>query len=1155
MQVHPIGFRESFERVSSQGKPGDEDEEKKKPLSDLIRCVKERGSTKPVKKNKEIEELMQEPSVAPKKRVASHTLTPSHQDFKKGRHDENKGIGRKQALFDVLKRVEKVMARKKQQKDQGKPGTGSSVPNTPSTPAASLQKSNEMVMSFQSTELIKTMEDMAAMTMPEADASFAKKEHQGGGLSSADGDVEKLALHTLEYIVLEVFEWDDFQLLGDAALVSGMTLGDKLIRVLNKSNSGELYIKLRGSWSAADLDIGEEINIVTGGPKGETGADASAEGHVVLTLSDASADEVVLVRYPGRLVTGTRLSAATSCTRQAVLDEKVQGGFGYHPSAVLGSVKHEMIQRCMSSNTWTREFLLEQIDLLLKENYESLYGAEMKEQETSDELKNFIPTVQDFMEEHMVSGMADLSLQQGNRQNRRGQLDICEIVEIEDYLTSRTYGVKGIVDVSVKGKVKSGHRTENGKNALMPLEIKTGKEMFNHRAQLVVYVMLMEDAYREKVEDAVMWYTKKGAPTVIPVSAQERRHIIQARNYLAGALEGNKLPRLLEDHRTCSRCFQVSSCMGLHKMLEGGREDTSGIGDLFSTLTSHISPAHTRYFQKWYKALCLEEEYGRNRKKGIQSFHSIVLSLGGEAADQSLSQDSANLGVCYTFEVNHSDTKKDGEKSTNVFALGLDAGDRVQLNALSTENAFQINGRVHRFEPNDGCLEVILSQRLRGLLGRKDSKWRLSKDQSSSLNALLKGNLVELVMEREKEHVCRLRQLIIEKASPKFKVQGAFDAKDAKGQLNLRQKEAILSAINAEDYSLILGTPGSGKSTVIVELIQILLSRGKTVLVTSHTNTAVDNILARLIEKNVDFIRIGNKKSVSKEVQPYMIGGDRHPVDGMEGLREVMENVRVLGCTCYNMSHPIFSSHSRGDGKFDYCIVDEASQITLPAVLGPLLKVDKFVLVGDHYQLPPLVVSEAAAAAGLGRSLFEELVESQPEAVVFLEETYRFTKGICSLSSSLIYSDRLRCGSEGGNGSEEISFLDTDLMVGRDVSEICLQVVTNFLKGGIKPEQIGVITPYRSEVLSLKNLFYNNKNNNKDLSTVAIDTVDRFQGQEKDLIILSAFCRSNEQLLYDWRRVNVALTRAKHKLILIGSGTTLSSIPIFDSLLKLIVKR
>lgn len=116
---------------------------------------------------------------------------------------------------------------------------------------------------------------------------------------------------------------------------------------------------------------------------------------------------------------------------------------------------------------------------------------------------------------------------------------------------------------------------------------------------------------------------------------------------------------------------------------------------------------------------------------------------------------------------------------------------------------------------------------------------------------------------------------------------------------------------------------------------------------------------------------------------------------------------RVVVCTSLGINHPIFMKK-----RFDFCVVDEASQLTLPACIGPLRLAQTFVLVGDHYQLPPLVRSRAALKEGLGESLFKQLADSQPQAMVQLRSQYRMNEEIMLVANRLVYNNLLRCGSE-----------------------------------------------------------------------------------------------------------------------------------------------
>lgn len=205
------------------------------------------------------------------------------------------------------------------------------------------------------------------------------------------------------------------------------------------------------------------------------------------------------------------------------------------------------------------------------------------------------------------------------------------------------------------------------------------------------------------------------------------------------------------------------------------------------------------------------------------------------------------------------------------------------------------------------------------------------------------------------------------------------------------------------DYALILGMPGTGKTTTIASLIHVLLAMGLRVLVTSYTHTAVDNILLKLQAMAIPFLRVGNPSAVAPTLGPYTL--DHAHVTTVAQLQAVYDRARVVGVTCLGVHHTLFRAQ-----RFDVCIVDEASQITQPVCLGPILCADRFVLVGDHYQLQPLVQHAKAAARGMGVSLFSRLCEAHPAAAATLDHQYRMNAAIMQLPNLLIYRQRLKCG-------------------------------------------------------------------------------------------------------------------------------------------------
>lgn len=282
--------------------------------------------------------------------------------------------------------------------------------------------------------------------------------------------------------------------------------------------------------------------------------------------------------------------------------------------------------------------------------------------------------------------------------------------------------------------------------------------------------------------------------------------------------------------------------------------------------------------------------------------------------------------------------------------------------------------------------------------------------------------------------------------------------------------------------------------------------------------------------------------------------------------------------------------------RFDYCIVDEASQITLPTCIGPLRYADKFVLVGDHFQLPPIVRKAEARAGGLDVSLFKRLSDAHPSAVVPLSSQYRMNEDIMLLSNKLIYEDRLRCGNEaiakqalqlphratcadigksacGGDcwiqglleEESKAMFVDTDAVPAQETragdlvqnpteAALVTQLAQAMVASGVRQHDIALITPYRQQIKLISRLMAA-----AGLSDVEVLTADKAQGRDKDVILVS-LVRSNDtgsvgELLRDWRRINVSFTRAKKKLVVFGSQSTLKQDALLRKFFDLMAER
>lgn len=255
--------------------------------------------------------------------------------------------------------------------------------------------------------------------------------------------------------------------------------------------------------------------------------------------------------------------------------------------------------------------------------------------------------------------------------------------------------------------------------------------------------------------------------------------------------------------------------------------------------------------------------------------------------------------------------------------------------------------------------------------------------------------------------------------------------------------------------------------------------------------------------------------------------------------------------------------------RFNWVVIDEAAQASMPSTLIPLLKGERFVLFGDHFQLPPVIMSQEAKDLGLDQSLMDYLAKSYPYQLLRLERQYRMHQDINDLVSSLFYEGTLipdetvkdkRLSSASGKAigaldepviqcyqvaGQELRYGDSKSYYNMAEIDQVKDLVTKYLALGLDPRQIAVITPYKAQAQLITKAL----KQNQDLE---IDTVDAFQGREKDLVIIS-FVRSNASgalgFLKDFRRLNVSISRAKHKLILVGNMSTLKEEPLYQELL------
>lgn len=432
----------------------------------------------------------------------------------------------------------------------------------------------------------------------------------------------------------------------------------------------------------------------------------------------------------------------------------------------------------------------------------------------------------------------------------------------------------------------------------------------------------------------------------------------------------------------------------------------------------------------------------------------------------------------------------------------------------------------------------------------------------------------------------RLRLLVAGERAPRFRPPPTLD--DLPVVFNAEQHTAVARALAAEDFLCVQGPPGTGKTRVVAEIARRAVARGERVLVAAFTNQAVDTVLARLLADGYDdFIRLGHALAVAPAVQRFRLEARTRarvatalapdePLDPA-ALREAFLRAPLAAATTATWSSERFDD--AGDAlRFDLAIVDEASQLTVPALLGALRFARRFVLVGDERQLPPLVVSETAANGGLSRSLFGQLLARWGEAgAVSLVRQYRMHPTICGFPSAAFYDGRLIADGDAQTATLHLAltpgdpagavldparplvFVDVpaDREPGGKLSDaqanLIRQLVLALRAGGLAATEIGVIAPYRAQVALIRQRLAAHGERE-----VVVDTVDRFQGGERRAILFSFGGRANDvtpslaraDFLTDPRRLNVALTRAQRKLIIVGdAGWLADSSPLLHRLI------
>ncbi len=776
---------------------------------------------------------------------------------------------------------------------------------------------------------------------------------------------------------------------------------------------------------------------------------------------------------------------------------------------------------------------------------------------------------------------------------------------LEPSFFSEKYGFQGRLDLLQINK--NEYKIVELKSGKLPYpSYDLGKIALNHEVQTGVYRLMTESVFgvdSRNVEAAILYSSGNISGTNLRFAAefqQLEKEIINVRNHIVA----NEHAIMNGDNETMSQLFRE-----LYSTTDFAQKTakfyTQKIED-FKSVLQQCTPTELSYFYRYIRFISRElylQKIGDVEYESPTGVASLWNSDFSERADA--------LDVLYDLTIESIDDS--GNDMKIVFRRNHAENDIVNFREgeicivypRQNEQDTVLNRQILKGNLaaiSNNFIEVRFRNKQRNRAYFNENRlWAVEHDTlDTSYNSMYKSLFAFLNAAK------RQRNLLLGIEMP----QSVIDTENEMAY----PENIIQRAVSAEDYFLIIGPPGTGKTSIFArQLIEEYYAKKNTnILVLAYTNRAVDELCEAINSAfgkgNKRFIRVGTELSCAEEYRDRLLQNISEKAENRESLRKEIENTRIFVSTLASINGKLELFNLK---KFDVAIIDEASQILEPQIIGLLPHFDKFILIGDHNQLPAIVLQKNSVSAihepelteigitNCAHSLFERLLrncvkrnwdhayaqltiqgrmheqiaefpsrqfypqsllpaqdwQSQPWNSSFPKTENLFLQYVSKSRIALFSTEQLRSQNTSTKTNENEA--DTVVKIVKALATVYAHDGRNF-----DTRNIGIIAPYRNQIALIKHKLA--EADIADYEHIMVDTVERFQGSQRDIIVISFsvnkpyqlnfLCSLNDEGTVD-RKLNVSLTRARQQLFMVGNRRILRKHPIYASLMDFLKEK